>query len=152
MKILLVIILLCTSVCSAQTDGQDDKRRIHPATPAPVVNPAGMQSLKTSNPKLYEQIMKQTRRQEAVSRIVAQFRKGELSKDDAKDKLKPLVSEEFTPEKMDQQIKNTRMLIDSMQKRLKSLEAAKEDPSSMVDERINSMLSMSTAPPPGIKQ
>lgn len=96
-----------------------------------------MEQLKKTNPELYARHLKNRERSEKISRITSAYRKGELSEEQARKQLTPLIEESFGT---DNYLKNIDRQIDNLEAQIKRLKKIKTSPQLLVEERVNSYL------------
>ena len=153
MKTTLAILvgLSFVAVAGAQNKSRDENPTTVPSVSGDQYRQKAVADLQKTHPNLYEDAMKPTRRHEAMNRILARLKKGEISKERAKEQLRPLVAEELTPAEIEKQIAANKRTIEIMERNLKTLEEAKEDPKPMIDRRVESLVSLNGLPtiPPG---
>lgn len=96
---------------------------------------ASMETLKTTNPKMYQQLKAQNAAQQEISRIISAYRQKKLSASETEKRLYPLVKAQLGDQlaTIDQQIALAK-------KQLIELEAMKRDPDLAVKKQINYLL------------
>jgi len=97
-----------------------------------------LESLKKTNPKLYQQKKDALDRQKQINAIVINFRQGKISAAKAKNQLLPLLKQDVEDfmNRLDSQIK-------ILEIRIAELKKVKINPDSLLQERLNQLLGQS---------
>ncbi|MBU4473338.1 MAG: hypothetical protein KJ842_04200 [Candidatus Omnitrophica bacterium] len=94
-----------------------------------------LEMLKQQNPQMYEQMMKQRKAQEGISRVINDYYQKTISYEAAKAKLYPLVKESLQG-----RLANLDNEINLLEKKLSELKKAKKDPDYLIGRQIDRIL------------
>lgn len=101
-----------------------------------------LERLKKTSPELYKQRKDSQDRSAKISAILSSFRQKKISDSEAERQLYPLVKQG-----MQGQIDHLGQTIERLEKRLKSLKEAKQDPDSLIKKGVDQMLGKSMPSP-----
>ncbi|MCG2705926.1 MAG: hypothetical protein L6254_00045 [Candidatus Omnitrophica bacterium] len=94
-----------------------------------------LEMLKQQNPQMYEQMMKQRKAQEGISRVINDYYQKTISYETAKARLYPLVKESLQG-----RLANLDNEINLLEKKLSELKKAKKDPDYLIGRQIDRIL------------
>ena len=98
-----------------------------------------LERLKQTNPKAYEEKLRQRELSQKISEVVGSFRKGKLDEEAARKRLSPLVRQS-----LERRIQHLDAEIERAEKRLEYLKKAKRNPDFLVDQQVNFYLGKAT--------
>lgn len=94
-----------------------------------------LEMVKQQNPQLYEQMMKQRKAQDEISRVINNYYQKTISYEAAKAKLYPLVKESLQG-----RLANMDNEINLLENKLNALKKAKKDPDYLISREVDRML------------
>lgn len=104
---------------------------------------ANIEQLKTTNPEAYQEQKEAADREETISKILSKFRDGNLTEEEAKKQLHPLVKKEVAP-----QLQGVDEQIASLEKKLAFWKKVRADPDVLVRQEVEYRLG-TRKPEPG---
>ena len=137
------IFIFCFLFSLILSPARFSQAQLPPATQAEMLSSQkGLEKLKQSDPKMYQKMLRSKEVSTNIQKIIASYRRKELSLEQAKKKLYP-----FVEKNLKDRLDNIDTKIAELEQKLENLKKARSDSSPMIEKEIEMILGIGVAMP-----
>ena len=136
----IILVVSCVGMIVGLTYAQEVESLYEPPSQQEIFEglESKLESFKEQNPQLYEKMKARIETQKQINEILGAFYAKEVTPEDARAQLEPLVQEQINSEEGDLQAR-----ISAMERQLSELRLMQEDPDLAIQRRIDLLLGVS---------